>query len=410
VDLLLSTLRSLRAHAMRFGLTSVGIVWGAFMLTFLSATMEGFDRHYRRELEEVGPKLVILWPGSILKNRVGERGARPVEVEDDDVHRIGRLHSVEDSSPSILLWSQIVRAGRRTQLLLVNGANEQMLRLRNFQVAEGRFLTPTDLERAARVAFLGAEAARRLFGPRPALGQTLQIESESFRVVGVAAPKGDQLMHIHGKDDRGVIVPYTTAQRRFVRTERLEEVIFSPVTREGSFESVWHTRQLIALHHDFSPALETALSYLNLYEILVDIFALNAALRIFLIVAGVITLLVGAVGVMNIMLVVVGERIKEIGLRKAVGGTRRAIFVQFLVEAVLVCGASGLLGAGLGVAATQLLATFSPPGAPTASPPVLDPVTVIAVVASLVVVGIVAGIAPAVRAARVPPAEALRSV
>ncbi|MDH3214366.1 MAG: ABC transporter permease [Myxococcales bacterium] len=409
MEILLSTFRNLRAHAMRFGLTSAGIVWGAFMLTFLSATVEGFDRHYKHELEEVGPKLVVVWPGSILKNRVGERGARPVEVEDDDVDRIRRLHSVEDGAPSIVLWSQIVRAGRRTQLLMVNGGNEQTLRLRNFEVAEGRFLTPTDVERAARVAFLGPEAAERLFGHEPALGRSIQIESESFRVVGVAAPKGDQLMHIHGKDDRSVIIPYTTAQRRLVHTDRLGEVIFSPVTREGSFDAVRHTRQIIALHHDFSPDVETALSYLNFYELLADIFAINAALRIFLVAAGVITLLVGAVGVMNIMLVVVGERVNEIGLRKAVGGTSRAIFVQFLTEAAAVCGVSGVLGAGLGVVATQLLGAVSPPGTPTASPPVLDPITVIAVVASLVAVGMVAGIAPAVRAARIAPAEALRA-
>ena len=409
MDLLISTLRNLRAHALRFGLTSLGIVWGAFMLTFLSGTMEGFDRHYKHELQEVGPKLVVLWPGSILKTRVGERGARPVEVDDEDVDRIAQLHSVEDTSPSILMWSQIVRAGRRTQLLHVNGGNEQALRLRNFEVAEGRFLTPTDVERAARVAFLGPEAAQRLFGHEPALGRTIQIESESFRVVGVAVPKGDQLMHLHGKDDLSVIVPYTTAQRRLVRTDRLGEVMFSPVTREGSFDAIRHTRQLIALHHDFPPDLETALSYLNFYEILADIYAMNTALRIFLVVAGVITLLVGAVGVMNIMLVVVGERINEIGLRKAVGGTSRAIFLQFLLEAATVCGISGALGAGLGVAATQILGAVSPPGTPAASPPVLDPITVIAVVASLVAVGMVSGIAPAVRAARVPPAEALRA-
>ena len=136
---------------------------------------------------------------------------------------------------------------------------------------------------------------------------------------------------------------------------------------------------------------------------------MNTALRVFLIAAGVITLLVGAVGVMNIMLVVVGERINEIGLRKAVGGTRRAIFVQFVAEAAAVCGFSGALGAALGVATTQLLGAVSPPGTPAASPPVLDPITVVAVVASLVAVGMVAGIAPAVRAARVPPAEALRA-
>jgi putative ABC transport system permease protein len=409
VDLLISTIRNLRAHAMRFGLTSLGIAWGAFMLTFLSGSMEGFDRHYKRELREVGPKLVVMWPGSILKNRVGERGARPVEVDDEDVDRIAQLHSVEDTSPSILLWSQIVRAGRRTQLLTVNGGNEQTLRLRNFEVAEGRFLTPTDVERAARVAFLGPEAAERLFGHEPALGRTIQIESESFRVVGVATPKGDQLMHIHGRDDLTVIVPYTTAQRRLVRKDELGEVIFAPVTREGSADTIRHTRQLIALHNDFPPELETALTYLDFYEILADIYAMNTALRIFLVMAGVITLLVGAVGVMNIMLVVVGERINEIGLRKAVGGTSRAIFLQFLMEAAAVCGISGALGAGLGVAATQILGAVSPPGTPSASPPVLDPTTVIAVVTSLVAVGMVAGIAPAVRAARVPPAEALRA-
>jgi putative ABC transport system permease protein len=409
VDLLLSTFRSLRAHAMRFALTSVGIVWGAFMLTFLSGTMEGFDRHYKRELQEIGPKLVVMWPGSVLKNRVGERGARPVEVDDEDVDRIAQLHSVEETSPSILLWSQIVRAGRRTQLLTVNGGNEQTLGLRNFEVAKGRFLTPTDVERAARVAFLGPEAAERLFGHEPALGRTIQIESESFRVVGVAVPKGDQLMHLHGRDDLTVIVPYTTAQRRLVHDDELGEVLFAPVTREGSFGAIRDTRQLIALHHDFPPELETALTYLDFYEVLVDIYAINTALRIFLVAAGAITLLVGAVGVMNIMLVVVGERVNEIGLRKAVGGTSRAIFLQFLVEAATVCGVSGALGAGLGVAATQLLGAVSPPGTPSASPPVLDPITVIAVVASLVAVGMVAGLAPAVRAARVPPAEALRA-
>ncbi len=409
MDLLITTLRSLRAHAMRFGLTSLGIVWGAFMLTFLSGTMAGFDRHYKRELREVGPKLVVMWPGSVLKNRVGERGARPVEIDDEDVDRIAQLHSVEDTSPSILLWSRIVRAGRRTQLLSVNGGNEQTLRLRNFEVAEGRFLTPTDVERAARVAFLGPEAAERLFGHEPALGRTIQIESESFRVVGVAVPKGEQLMHLHGRDDLAVIIPYTTAQRRLVRKDELGEVLFSPMTREDSFDAVRHTRQLIALHHDFPPELEPALSYLNFIEVLADIYAMNTALRVFLIAAGVITLLVGAVGVMNIMLVVVGERINEIGLRKAVGGTRRAIFVQFVAEAAAVCGVSGSLGAALGVATTQLLGAVSPPGTPAASPPVLDPITVVAVVASLVAVGMVAGIAPAVRAARVPPAEALRA-
>ena len=131
--------------------------------------------------------------------------------------------------------------------------------------------------------------------------------------------------------------------------------------------------------------------------------------QVFEIAAGVITLLVGAVGVMNIMLVVVGERTNEIGLCKAIGASRRDIFVQFLAEAIAVCGTAGVLGALLGVGASQLVAAFSPPDGPLSSPPVLDPLTVISLAGSLVAVGIVAGVLPAFRASRIPPAEALRA-
>ncbi len=409
-ELWISTLRSIRAHKMRFALTSAGILWGSFMLTFLSGTMEGFDQHFRRELEEAGPKIVIMFPGSIFKKSVGERGARRVELENEDVPRIDALHSVEDTDHDILLWSQVVRAGGKTKLLHVNGGNEKTARIRNMEVADGRFLTPLDVERASRVAFLGPVAAERLFGSRPAVGRNIQIESQTFRVIGVAEPKGEQLIHIHGKEDLAVIIPWTTAQRRFTRTDRLDRVAFTPQTREQSFDAIRHARQVMGLHHGFDPNLHTALSFLNIYEALVDIHKINPAIRIFLISAGVITLMVGAIGVMNIMLVVVGERTNEIGLRKAVGARSRDIFVQFVAEAAAVCGISGALGAGLGVATTQLLGAVSPPGAPTSSPPVLDPVTVVAVAASLIVVGVVAGLAPALRAAKVPPAEALRAV
>ena len=410
IDLLLSTLRSLRAHALRFSLTSLGIVWGAMMLVFLSAMMEGVDRHFRRELQEVGPRIVILWPGSVLKNRVGERGARLVEVEEDDLDSLQTLDSIEDVAPDILLWAQIVRAGRRTKLLAVNGASERTQAIRNFEVAEGRFLTPTDIERGARVAFLGAESAERLFGREPAVGRRIQIESVSFRVIGVSVPKGDQLIHVNGKDDTVVMIPWTTARRWLDRNDHFEQVIFAAPTQEASFTAVDHSRDLLALRHAFDPRVETALAYLNFHEVMRDVYNVQIGLRIFLVAAGVITLLVGAMGVMNIMLVVVGERTVEIGLRKAVGATSRAIFVQFVAEAGAVCAISGLIGAALGVIMTQLLGGVAPPGTPISSPPVLDPFTGIAIVSALIVTGMVAGLLPAVRAARVPPSEALRGL
>jgi putative ABC transport system permease protein len=404
-----STLRSLRAHALRFGLTSLGIVWGAFLLTFLVSSMQGLDDHFTRELEEAGPKLVIVFPGSVIEQRVGERGARPVELEAEDVQRMLALESVEDAAPDLGVWSQIVRAGGRTKLFTVNGVSDRSARIRNLVPAEGRFVSRLDVERSARVAYLGAVAASRLFGPGTAVGRNVQIESVSFRVIGVNQPKNDQMIGVQGWDDWAVFVPYSTAQRWLVRSDVMDEVVFAPTTREGSWDAIRHVRETVALHHDFAPDLDTALSFFNVHDVLQIVHTLFLGFRIFLVSAGFVTLLVGAVGVMNIMLVVVGERTPEIGLRKAVGATDREIFVQFAAEAIAVCGLSGLLGTGLGVAFTQLLASASPPEGPFASTPVLAPFTVAVAAAALALVGVVAGVVPALRAARVPPAEALRA-
>jgi putative ABC transport system permease protein len=410
VDLLIATLRSLRAHALRFGLTSLGILWGAFMLTYLSASLEGTDRHFTDQLETTGPKIVVAWPGNVIKDRVGERGARPVDLDNDDIPRLANIQRIESASQDLMLYSQIVRAGRRTKLLNVTGASPATAAIRNFAVAEGRFLSPTDVERNARVVFLGAVAARRLFGHEPAVGRTLQIESVRFRVVGIAAPKGDQLIGINGDDDTAVLVPYTAAQRWLLRSDRVGRIVFAPVTREESWAAIRGVREVLGLHHHFHPDVDTAVSFFNVHEVMQIIHTLFFGLRIFLVSAGVITLLVGAVGVMNIMLVVVGERTSEIGLRKAVGGSSRAIFLQFLAEAAAVCGLSGLLGAAMGVGLVQIVARYLPAEGPLSSMPILEPVTVAVIISALVAVGIVAGIVPALRAARIAPSEALRAV
>ena len=409
MDLLLSTLRSLRAHALRFTLTSLGIVWGAFLLTFLTASMRGTERHFIRELEEVGPKVVVLWPGSVVENRVGERGARSVVLEGEDVERLRSLGSIETASPDLKLWSQIVRAGGRTKLFAVNGVASEASEIRNLRAAQGRFLSELDVERRARVAFLGAVAAERLFGAGPALGRRLQIEGVGFEVVGVAEAKHDQMVGVNGWDDWIVFVPWTTAARWLVRSDDVTQVSFAPLRREASREAIREAREILSLHHDFAPDLETALSFFDIHEVLSIVFTLFTAFRVFLLGAGTITLLVGAVGVMNIMLVVVGERTAEVGLRKAVGASDRAIFAQFLAEASAVCTTSGVAGALLGIGLVKLVAAISPPESPLASPPLLDPFAVAVVVSALVAVGIVAGVLPARRAARIPPAEALRT-
>ena len=159
MDLLWSTLRSVRAHGLRFFLTSLGIVWGAFLLTFLSSSMQGVSDHFDRELKEAGPKFVIVWPGTVVKRRVGERGARPVELEQEDLERLTELASLEDAAPDLGIWSQIVRAGGRTKLFHVNGVSDRSTRIRNLVPKEGRTISALDVERAARVVYIGAIVA-----------------------------------------------------------------------------------------------------------------------------------------------------------------------------------------------------------------------------------------------------------
>lgn len=410
MDLLIDTFRSLRAHALRFGLTALGIVWGAFMLTYLSATMEGTDRHFETALEKMGPKLVFMGSGTILKQRVGERGARRVELDGDDVARVQSLADVQYASPNIELHNTMVRTGRRTKLLEVQAVNDHAAFIRNWQVARGRFLSPLDVERCRRVAFLGADAAERLFGREPAVGRHVQIEGVLFRVIGVAQAKGQQLIDAVNPDDDKVLVPYTTAQRWITKDDEISLIAFGPRERGRSKAAIQRVREVTGPHHGFPASLDTALWFFDIHDVLQMVRGLLLALRIFLVTAGVTTLLVGAVGVMNIMLVVVGERTNEIGLRKAVGASTGAIFLQFLAESTAVCALSGALGATLGSATAQVIARLLPPEAPMSNVPVFDPATAVTLTLALVGVGIVAGLVPALRAARVPPADALRAV
>jgi putative ABC transport system permease protein len=399
----------MRAHALRFALTSIGISWGAWMLIVLLAISVGFDRHYRREIQEVGPRIVWLFPGVVLKERVGERGARAVELEAEDAGRIASLAGVERAATNTALFSAVVRAGRKTKLFTVYGVAPETQAIRRFEPAFGRFVTATDVAAGARVAFVGADVATRLFGRADVVGETIQIESLAFRVIGVARGKGDQIVNMGGRDDQSVLIPHTTLTRWFTHEEPPKALVFEPRSHAESRAAIARVREVLGLQHRFDPSVETAVSFVNIGDVLVIVETIGAALRVFLVGAGLVTMAVGAVGVMNIMLVVVGERRQEIGLRKAIGARRRDVFVQFLAESASVCLAAGALGIALGVLSVRAIVRSLGPDPTGLAPPELDLGLTLGVTALLVVTGIAAGLLPAVRAAAVPPADALRS-
>ncbi|MCP5058632.1 MAG: ABC transporter permease [bacterium] len=408
-DLLYETWRSVRAHVFRFVLTSAGIAWGAFMLTFLSAQMADTDVQIRRELEELGEKTVYMGAGVVLKNRVGERSSRSVELEQDDLRRVASVAAVERATPNIEIWGQIVRAAGRTKVLNVVGVNEKAASVRNIQAERGRFVSALDVERSARVAFLGPEAASRLFGHAAPIGRVVQIGSVGFRIIGIARAKGEQLINTGDRDNLMVFVPYTAAQRWLTRGEAINEMIFSPVVREHGEATIESVRQVLAPHHGFDPSSDTALWFGNMWETLKVLFAMMMAMRVFLYGAGLVTLMVGAVGVMNIMFVVVGERTHEIGLRKAVGARSKDVFRQFLAEAVVVSTVASIVGGTAGIGMVQVVMAVQRAQGKFAGDVVIDPLTIGVLLFALAGVAVIAGVLPARSAARVPPSEALRA-
>lgn len=407
-DLLVETLRSLRAHALRFSLTGLGIAWGALMLTYLTSSIAGTERHFRDQVRAGGERALYVMPGRLLDSFVGERGTRPVVIDQDDLHRLDALHGVERVSPNVRLWNRLARADRRTKLLNVTGVDASLFAIRRFEVAKGRFFTPAEVARGARVAVLAPGAKQRLFGDGPAVGRPVSIDGVRFRVVGVTRAKG-QIIGFGGVDDQQTFVPYTTAGRWLTRTDELQQLVVEPPRLSQTDATIEAIRVLVGLHHGFDPGAKSALQFVSVKRVWAILDRIFTGFRLFLFTTGLVTLLVGAVGVMNIMLVVVGERTREIGLRKAVGATDRDVLRLFLAEAVAVAVTSGLLGSLLGWGLVELRARTAPSDDALFATPVFEPWIAAGLAVSLALVAVVAGALPAWRASHTPPAESLRA-
>lgn len=408
-DLLRESLRSLRAHALRFALTALGMVWGVAMLVFLLAAVDGFERNFDHQLDKVGERAVFLFPGSVTRAAVGQRDARTVKLKNEDLGRLEGLIGVERAAAHVPLGARLMRAAGRSKLVWTYGVSAGAAEIRGFRAGQGRLIGASDVAADARVVFLGATAAARIFGTLNAVGRTVHVDGLPFTVIGVSAPKHEQIIYIGPADDEMAMIPITTAERRFIREDRIAQVVVEPRTRAGSWGTSTDARALLGFHHGFRPEDRGAIDDFNLEEVRQLVAPLYLGVRIFLTAASLITLCVGAVGVMNIMLVVVHERTKEIGLRKSVGGSNGAIFAQFLAETMLVCLAAGTAGALLGMLGVAAMTRVIGEGSVVNAAPVLLPDRVAIVMASLVAIGIAAGILPAARAARVDPAVSLRA-
>jgi putative ABC transport system permease protein len=418
--------QNLRANKLRSFLTMFGILWGVISVVVLSATGEGFQRGNQHVLEELGRNVAIVWPGRTSIQAGGERAGRRILFTIEDVRALQRETSmIRVVSPEINR-SASVKSLYNAASLSVHGIEPQYQEIRTIDIERGRGLRFSDEEQALRVAVIGADASRQLFGSRESLGQIIRLNGIPYTVIGRIRKK-DQDSNYSGPDNDKVFVPFSAMSRDLPRTGvpagTLSQIIVAPQpkvidqlprvldSRTGRIEDIdWplerEIRRILAPRHRFDAEDRNAISVWDTTLETLLFGRMIQTMKTFFRAVGFVTLALGGIGVMNIMLVAVRERTREIGVRKALGATTRQVQRQFFLEGFLLTMFSGTIGFA---AALALCAAVNLLPMPTRfEGMILTWQAGTWAVAVLTLIGVVTSTYPARRAALLPPVEALR--
>ncbi len=400
--------RGLSATKLRSGLTMLGIIIGVAAVIALMGVGRGTSKAIDSQINSMGTNLLFVSPGSTSSNgvRSAQGSAETLTYEDAlALNDPTNLPAVAAVAPQVGAFGQVVYQGNNanTQIL---GVTADYAPVRNYTVQEGEFISASNVDAKSSVAVLGANVASELFtaGQDP-VGQSIRINNINFKVIGVLTGKGGGGF---GNQDDQVLVPITTAMARLSRTRQGSGNVISQISVQvvdakqmdaaiQQIGEVLRTRHHIAYEDDFTIRSQA--------DMLASANQISGVLTLFLGGVAGISLLVGGIGIMNIMLVSVTERTREIGIRKAIGATRGNVLTQFLSEATILSALGGLVGVALGVAAARLISGLSV-GSTTLQPVIALDSIVLATAFSLAI-GIFFGIYPAYRAASLNPIEAL---
>ena len=413
LDSLRSALRSLVVNKLRSALTMLGVVIGVAAVIAMVAVGNGASERVQSTVLQLGSNLVTVTPGAQTDQGLRGAGAIAQSLTLDDMRSVseqlaGSIQAIE-AEQMAGRW-QIVAGGTNWNAP-VTGVTEQYPLVRDWKLASGEFFTESDLRLNAQVAVLGATTAANLFGDGEAVGQTIQLRQAgaagqrariiSFRVIGVLEAKGSTFGF--GRDDQ-ILVPTTTSQRVLTgRTNAVSSIVIKAAATETMAETTEDVRAILLARHKISDPQAADFTVTNQNDTLAALSTITTTFTLLLGSIGGISLLVGGIGIMNIMLVSVNERTREIGIRKAVGARRRDILMQFLIEAIALTGTGGILGILLGWGITEVVKRFQPDVLV-----VITAGTVAVAVGVSVAIGVIFGLYPAVRAARLHPIEALR--
>ena len=393
--------KTLLSNKLRSALTMLGIVIGNASVITMIGVGEGGQKFVNKQLESLGPNVLFVIPGNRETQRISNDVAKNLVLEDAEAIA-SQVPTIAGVSPE-LNGRYVANYRNRNTNVNIIGTTPSFLKVREFDTATGRFFTDIDMKRNNQVTVLGANLAERLFGTTNPVGKQLRIKNATFQVIGVLEPKGSSL----GADyDEAALVPLTTSANRLVGRNSpygiaLDYIVASARDSNSVDAAEFQITNLLRLRHKVIS--EDDFTIRTQKDALQTLGQITGALTIMLAAVAGISLFVGGIGIMNIMLVSVTERTQEIGLRKAIGATEQDILSQFIIEAIILSAAGGLVGTAVGVSGIMLVSALTPLQAG------ISPVAIALAVGVSGGIGLFFGVVPARRAAQLDPIVALRS-
>lgn len=412
LDIFAQVFRSIGANKLRSFLTMFGIAWGVASLLLLIGLGEGFRSGQRRSLSELGTDVIMLFGGTIPASPNQHTGMRPYFLT------LGDTNAIRAQATHVRNATAFINRGDLKEVSEFSsaggpvwGVETNFPAIRHLPIVQGRFLNEDDLTHHRQVVVLGQKNVQLLFPGRPSLGAFITLNGYRFQVIGVAAKIG---RGNNNNDNQKVYIPLSTMIELFpilgdnVPDDAISSIQYQPLTDDMNETAKADVHRIIGERHGFDSNIKDAFEEWDTIKSQRTVGVIFTAMDVFLGGVGVVTLALGAVGIINIMLVTVTERTKEIGLRKALGATNRSILIQFFLEGLTLTALSGLIGI-LGAAGLMLfLGQMMGNNQMGFDPPRLVPWSAAMALGTLTLCGVVAGIYPASRAAAMQPVEALR--
>jgi len=391
-------IQAILRNKLRSALTMLGIIIGVGCVIAMIAIGAGASRSIQSQIESLGSNFIMIFPGASTQGGAHLFSDQSMLTEDD-------ANAIKADCPSVAYMSPVVRssgqvvAGESNWGTQIQGVGVEWPLVRTWNTVEGAFFTDSDVRASAKVCVLGGTVAENLFPAGGSVGQTVRIKNVPFKVAGVLEKKGGSMM---GDQDDLVVVPYTTAMKRLTGKNKLNTIYVSATSVQTVAQAQSEVEALLRQRHHLGPGQDSDFTMRSQQEFAAMSEQSSQTLSMLLASAAAISLLVGGIGIMNIMLVSVTERTREIGIRMAIGAKGSHVLVQFLIEAITLAVLGGVIGIGLGVGASTIVSK-------KANLPVhIAPESILLAFGFAAAIGIFFGFYPARKASRLDPIDALR--